>query len=386
LGISWIYGGQRTEWDFHHWSYSFDSLKEKLEKNGFVNVERLRDQDDWLKVMAFCKKEEDNPETDDRLGRKPLKVRFKGNHYHIFGGGENMTCGLIKILNELYSKLEVEIDLTKIDTKKGFDIDLSNINPPSNRKNDLFICVSHFSLPEPIGKKNIAVIFYPQFDWSREIKGYDKVVAISQYSADAIVDKWKIEPVVISPPVDISKFIVGNKKNQIINVGRFFWRQGGNNKNQHILVKAFSQIPKGWKLVLVGSIQDKQYYDTVRKMAKGLNVEFYHDISFDELVNLYAESEVYWSATGYEAELMSGQEHFGIVAVEALASGCRTLVFNGGGMAEINGVEKWETIDELVNKTLTEPANPEALVAGVERYSFKSIKEQWKNMVEELWK
>jgi glycosyltransferase involved in cell wall biosynthesis len=146
-------------------------------------------------------------------------------------------------------------------------------------------------------------------------------------------------------------------------------------------------MPKGWKLILVGSVQNNVYYESLKKMAKGLNIEFKHDISFKELVDLYAESKVFWSATGYDAKAKSSQEHFGMVAVEALASGCKTLVYDGGGMSEINGVEKWEKIEELVRKTLEDTkCSPESLAKGVERYSHNEVKNNWKKLIGELCK
>jgi glycosyltransferase involved in cell wall biosynthesis/predicted SAM-dependent methyltransferase len=384
LGVSWIYGGQRDDYDFHYWSYCFRTLKEKLEASGFVEVTQLPDVDDWLKVRAVCKKDSAGNGSAREISQNDLKVLFRGTHYHIFGGGENMTFGVIKMLSELYPSLEVDIDLTKIDPKKAFDIDLGKLKPKTSRLSDLFISISHFSLPSPEGKKNIAVVFYPQYDWSKEIKRYDKVVAISEFSAKAVREKWKISPVVIPPSVDVSKFRVGEKKKQIISVGRFFCQEGGNNKNQHILIKAFSQMPDDWKLILVGSVQNQAYYDTLKKMARGMKVEFIHDIPFEDLANLYAESELFWSATGYGVDRPSSQEHFGIVAVEALASGCKTMVFNGGGMREIAGVQVWDTPQELVKISLEKGHDPKFLADGVKRYSPMVVREQWRELISGL--
>jgi hypothetical protein len=379
LGVAWIYGGQRTKWDYHYAGYSVEAMKAKLEKNGFENVESLPDVDDWLKVRATAKKVQ---QLD--IKKDPTKVLFKGNHHHILGGGENMTFGVMKMLDESFD-LEADIDLSMVDTKKGFDIDLDNVKKKSNRQNDVFVTISHFSLPEPIGKKNIAVCFYPQYDWAKEIKRYDKIVAISKYSADAVKAKWGIDAVIIPPSIDTSKFKIAEKKKQIISVGRFFWQPGGNNKNQHILIKAFAKMPKDYKLILVGSVQNQKYYSALKKMARGLNIEFVHEISFDELVKLYSESELFWSATGYDAKAESSQEHFGMVAVEALASGCRTLVYNGGGMAEITGVETWNTPEELVKMSVAQcNSKPEELAKNVKKYSHEVVSKQWSDLIKSL--
>lgn len=379
LGVSWIYGGQRTQWDYHYWGYSFDSLREKLERIGFGEITRLHDVDDWLKVRATCIKEENSQD------KEPLHILFKSNHHHILGGGENMSCSVAKILSELYTDFELDTDLTTVNPKTGFNIDLDGVRRKTGSKPDVFVCISHWSLPVPGGKKNVLIVFYPQFDWSRDIAKYDKLVAISKFSANAIKEKWGLDSVVIPPSIDTTAFHCAEKKNQIISVGRFFWQAGGNMKNQHVLIEAFSQMPKGWKLVLVGSVQNESYYQTLKKMAKGLDVEFVHDIPFEKLTELYAESKLFWSATGYGTEIASSQEHFGIVGLEALASGCRTLVFDGGGMAEINGVEIWSTTNELIQLSCGEgKKSPQELIDGVREYSNEVAKEKWRTLIDNL--
>ncbi|MEM4267009.1 MAG: glycosyltransferase, partial [Candidatus Nanoarchaeia archaeon] len=384
-GLLWTYGGQKDKFDLHYWAYTFESLKEKLEKHGFVNVIQESDPDGWLRVKAKRNREPNVVKKKISTTKSSLRVLFKGTHHHIYGGGENMTFAMLKIFDELYPDLEVDIGKSEVDPKNAFGLDLRAFKNKSDRENDLFVNVSHWDLPELQAKKNIAVIFYPQYDWAEKIQKYDKVVTISDFCAKEIRRKWGVQAEVIPPAVDVGKFRIGEKKNQILSVGRFFRVNDGNNKNQHILVQAFMSMPKDWKLILVGSVQDEAYYDTVRMMAKDLNVEFLHNVSFDQLVRLYSESKFYWSATGYGARYPSCQEHFGIVAVEALASGCRTLVYDGGGMAEINGVDRWRTIDELVGKTksLVE-YDAQELKRGVERYSFDSVKEQWRQLIDNL--
>ena len=62
-----------------------------------------------------------------------------------------------------------------------------------------------------------------------------------------------------------------------------------------------------------------------------------------ELIKLFQDSQIY-------CHLMEG-EHFGIAPMEALASGCITLVHNSGGSGEFIPEEfRWNTIDDLREK------------------------------------
>jgi glycosyltransferase involved in cell wall biosynthesis len=77
------------------------------------------------------------------------------------------------------------------------------------------------------------------------------------------------------------------------------------------------------------------------------------------LQRLYAESAIYWHATGLgedETRAPDKSEHFGITTVEAMAAGCASIVIAKGGQPEIiqherNGV-LWRTLEELERWTL----------------------------------
>ena len=79
------------------------------------------------------------------------------------------------------------------------------------------------------------------------------------------------------------------------------------------------------------------------------------NISFPDLVKLYAKASIYWHAAGYEEKDPKLTEHFGITTVEAMASGCIPVVYNAGGLPEIvdDGVNGylWKTKDELITTT-----------------------------------
>ena len=92
--------------------------------------------------------------------------------------------------------------------------------------------------------------------------------------------------------------------------------------------------------------------------AKGYPVYIRTNVSFQELHLLYANSKIFWHATGLnEDENIHPErlEHFGMTTVEAMASGCVPLVINKGGQPEIvshgGSGYLWDTVEELAAYT-----------------------------------
>jgi glycosyltransferase involved in cell wall biosynthesis len=128
-------------------------------------------------------------------------------------------------------------------------------------------------------------------------------------------------------------------------VGRFFKQL--NSKRQDVLVKFFGhlreQYPKesqGWRLVLIGSVEDPAYAKQVKLLARGLPVKLIYQVTRAELNNWYAKSAIYWHATGFGVNELTHpekMEHFGISTVEAMASGVVPIVIDRGGQPEVLG-------------------------------------------------
>lgn len=154
------------------------------------------------------------------------------------------------------------------------------------------------------------------------------------------------------------------KEKIILNVGRFFRHL--HSKRQDVLVDIFTHlnraqpsVVKGWKLVLVGGVEDETYFEQVKKQAEGWPIEFHTDVDRTTLESWYQRASIYWHATGYdidEGKEPEKVEHFGISTVEAMSYGCVPIVIGKGGQKEILGDELgewlWQTQTDCVEKTL----------------------------------
>jgi len=159
---------------------------------------------------------------------------------------------------------------------------------------------------------------------------------------------------------------------------------------------------KDWELHLVGNLaageEHKIYLDTVRQSAQGYPIVIHQDIPFQQLSDLYAESAIYWHASGYGEDEDRDPvkfEHFGITTVEAMASGCVPVVIGKGGQREIVNHGKngflWDTLEELKRYTLL-VANDESLrnslaqaaTVSLEKFNRKNFEAQLDKVLERM--
>jgi glycosyltransferase involved in cell wall biosynthesis len=199
------------------------------------------------------------------------------------------------------------------------------------------------------------------------VSSYSAVWSVSRFVQHWTRRYWGVGSSLIHPPVDVEG-IMGEgrvpKENLILNVGRFF--DGNHNKKHLEMISAFRRLLRqglsGWQLVLVGGVSKEpthqRYLQRVREAAEGLPVRIVLDLSYRELVDLYARASIYWHATGYgedERREPAVMEHFGITTVEAMAAGCVPVVIERAGQREIvrHGRDGllWRDLDELVAHT-----------------------------------
>ncbi len=272
------------------------------------------------------------------------------------------------------------------------------------RHMDIFFYQCDGSLFFGPAKKNILLIqspaHTPKFSWLNKLKSltWQKIVCNSDFTAHFIRQKMLVSPILLNPAVMPIPSLL--KKNTILAVGRFFPHL--HSKKQEVLIEVFKnmcgcysslQSPwgEGWNLMLAGSVveSDREYLSKMKKQAAGFPIDFYENVPFSKITELYGAAKIFWHAAGYSEDLNKypeRAEHFGISTIEAISAGCYPLVFKAGGQTEILSNHDefyWTTKKELVNKTLELINNGELAISNLkkiqdipQRYSFNNFRKK----------
>ncbi len=174
---------------------------------------------------------------------------------------------------------------------------------------------------------------YFLYPYRRYIKNADRIIAVSNAAADFIKHFANKERISVIPnPVDDAYFT--NKKHNrttknktILYVGRLSYRKG-----LHILIPAMKDVMKEFpeaRLLIAGDGYMKRPLEAmVRVHGLKENVKMLGYVSPQKLLLLYRESDVFVLPSTYG-------ESFGIVLLEAMASGIPVVATNIGGIKEI---------------------------------------------------
>jgi len=207
-----------------------------------------------------------------------------------------------------------------------------------------------------------AMSLFHGVEWRQRLGSYHRFIVNSEFTKRWIRRLWRVRADVLYPPLRPGLKPM-RKRPIIVSVSAF---HRAKHKRHHVLIEAFRQLcarnNSGWRLVLVGacanSPDDSAYVESLRDAARGLPVDVCTNLDGAALKRLFGEASILWHSMGYgvdpdrEPRLM---EHFGMVAVEAMAAGCVPIVFRGGGLPEIVSSGKdgflWSTIDELLSST-----------------------------------
>lgn len=307
-----------------------------------------------------------------------MKAAIFSPTWDSLGGGERYAASFVQFLEKNGFETEIWwpqdlrqkiIDRFNIDLKSTTFVDynplkhdtFSRIN--KTREYDLIFWVSDGSIPVSLAKKTIIHFQIPFHGHAcgsviNKLKARMYVCVCNSFFTKSVVDKtYSINSQVIYPPVSTENIIVGKKQNQILSLARFSTNLHA--KRQDILIDAFLKLGlKNWKFVLAGGSTDQEYLKQLQSLSSGYPIEIYPNPTLSQIHSLLSQSKIFWSATGFEVDAGHPEfmEHFGITTVEAMAAGCVPLVTNCGGHLEtvIDGKTGylWNTVDELVNKTL----------------------------------
>jgi len=169
----------------------------------------------------------------------------------------------------------------------------------------------------------------------------DVFIANSRYVASRILKNYRRDAVVIPPPVDTLNFHAAqNHEDFYLAVGQLVPY-----KRVDIAIEAFNRTGK--RLVIIGTGSEEQ---SLKKQA-GSNIEFLSSQPGDVLVDYYSRCK---------ALVFPGKEDFGIVPVEAMASGKPVIAYGVGGILD--------TVIDGETGILFEPQTPQGLIDAISRF------------------
>ncbi len=300
------------------------------------------------------------------------KVALYNPYLDVLGGGEKHILSILKVFNELGNKIYIFWDEDfneKI--KKSFGLTfkppitfLSNIF--KNKKFpfstidilkktfnfDYFFYVTNGSYFFSIAKKNFIFAMIPDkklYPTSviDKIKTYNYRLITNSIFTQRFLKKWGLSSLVIEPYIN-DQFInlpLTKKDKIILSVGRFFAHL--HTKNQDLIIKMYKKIKqenrmfKDYKLILAGRLkeEDRNYFVFLTKIINNdPSIILKTDLNYQEILNLYQKAKYYWHFTGFgtdDEKHPEKVEHFGIAPLEAMATGCCLVAYQGGRLKEL---------------------------------------------------
>jgi len=203
---------------------------------------------------------------------------------------------------------------------------------------------SDFSFPKFIKKLIPFIMNYIRI-WDRiSVDRVDRLIANSNFVSKRIKKYYKRDCIVIHPPVDIDKFYISQERGDyFLMVGRLLAY-----KRHDIAIMAFNRL--GIKLKIIGRGPEMK---KLKKIA-GPNIEFLGRVSDSKIAEYYSKCQAF---------IFPQEEDFGIVAIEAMASGRPIIAYRSGDIAE--------NVTEDNFGIFFENQTPEDIIQAVKKFKNK---------------
>ncbi len=173
--------------------------------------------------------------------------------------------------------------------------------------------------------------------------GVDYFIANSNFVRSRIKKYYRRTAEVVNPPLNLENFFITPKEklgNYFLLVGRMM-----KYKRMDLVIKAFNKLKLPLKVVGRG-----MEYGNLKKIS-GSNIEFLGRVSDKKLAKLYSSAQAF---------IFPQEEDFGIVAIEALASGRPVIAYAAGDIKE--------NVIDGKSGVLFQNQTEEDLIQAVKRY------------------
>lgn len=226
--------------------------------------------------------------------------------------------------------------------------------------------------------------FYKKIWLTDPCQKVDIVTVISNFTKIDLINSVNVkeEKIVVVPNPLLPGFkkmpMPNNSKPVILQIG------SGNNKNLSRLIDACFGLEV--KLLLVNKLFDKSLSDKL--FRKKIDFEQRIDLSFDELVQVYADSDILFFASEYEG--------FGMPIIEAQAVGRPVITSNLSSMPEIAGINSSFLVDpfdvdeirnailNLINDSKKVNSLVDQGYLNVKRFSIEEVAAQYKDIYKRI--
>ncbi len=196
----------------------------------------------------------------------------------------------------------------------------------------------------PVGLLTRASLHYLRSWDHRSAQAVDAVAANSAYIARRIRRAWGRESTVVHPPVAVDEFILGEDKEPFYLAASRLVTY----KHVPLVVEAFAAMP-GRRLVVVGDGPERPRIEAIARRHP--NIEYLGRVDPARLKDLLRRAR---------ALVFAAEEDFGILPVEALASGTPVIAYARGGVAE--------TVEDGASGVLFDHQTTTAVQAAVIRF------------------
>ncbi len=196
----------------------------------------------------------------------------------------------------------------------------------------------------------------------------DHFIANSSYIAQRIRKIYRREATVCNPPVNLDAFYLSDQQDDYyLMLGQLVTY-----KRPDLAVKAF--LESGRRLLVVG---EGECLPELKQLAKGAdNIELLGRLPFDKICELYSKCQ---------ALIFPGVEDFGIVPLEAMASGRPVIAYGAGGVLDSVVPDKTGILfSEQTEKSLNAAVSD--FESGIVTFDPHSLRDHAAQFSEELFR